>query len=152
MNTMTNYSRRNFLKTTALGTAAITFSAVSWSRAAGANGDIRVAQIGFRSQGSGHISSLRKMKGVRLVALCDVDSTVLGKKAEELGGGIQTYKDIRALLDNKDVDAVSIATPNHWHALATVWACKAGKDVYVEKPVCHNVFEGRKMVEAARKY
>jgi len=152
MNTMTNYSRRNFLKTTALGTAAITFSALSWSRAAGANGDIRVAQIGFRSQGSGHISSLRKMKGVRVVALCDVDSQVLGKKAEELGGGVQTYKDIRALLENKDVDAVSIATPNHWHALATVWACQAGKDVYVEKPVCHNVFEGRKMVEAARKY
>lgn len=149
---MTNFTRRNFLKTTALGTAAISFSALSWSRAAGANDDIRVAQIGFRSQGGGHISTLSKMKGVRVVALCDVDKNVLEKKKQDLGGNVAAYTDIRQLLDNKEVDAVSIATPNHWHALATVWACQAGKDVYVEKPTSHNVFEGRKMVEAARKY
>jgi len=149
---MTNFSRRNFLKTTALGAAAMSVSPLSWGRAEGANGDIRVAQIGFHSQGAGHISTLNKMKGVRLVALCDVDRHVLDKKAQELGGGIQTYTDIRKLLENKDIDAVSIAVPNHWHALATVWACQAGKDVYVEKPACHNLFEGRKMVEAARKY
>ncbi len=149
---MTNFSRRNFLKTTALGTAALSLTPLSWGRAAGANSDIRVAQIGFRGQGSGHISSLSKIKGVRVVALCDVDRQVLGKKAQDLGGGVQTYTDIRKLLENKDVDAVSIATPNHWHALATVWACQAGKDVYVEKPASHNIFEGRKMVEAARKY
>lgn len=149
---MTSLSRRSFLKTTVLGAAAFSLNAGSWSRAAGANDDIRVAQIGFRSQGNGHIGTLSKMKGVRLVALCDVDSQVLNKKAKELGNGIQTYTDIRKLLENKDIDAVSIAVPNHWHALATVWACQAGKDVYVEKPACHNIFEGRKMVEAARKY
>ncbi|HWH72396.1 MAG TPA: Gfo/Idh/MocA family oxidoreductase, partial [Candidatus Sulfotelmatobacter sp.] len=147
-----NLTRRNFLKTAALGAAAFSLDARSWSRAAGANSDIRVAQIGFRSQGAGHISTLKKMKGVRLVALCDVDRQVLDKKAKELGDGIQTYSDIRKLLESKEVDAVSIAVPNHWHALATVWACQAGKDVYVEKPASHNIFEGRKMVEAARKY
>jgi len=149
---MNSLSRRSFLKTTALGATALSLDALSWSRAAGANNDIRVAQIGFRSQGAGHISTLNKLPGVRVVALCDVDRHVLDGKAKELGGGIQTYTDIRKLLENKDIDAVSIAVPNHWHALATVWACQAGKDVYVEKPACHNIFEGRKMVEAARKY
>ncbi len=147
-----NLTRRNFLKAAALGAAAFSLDARTWSRAVGSNSDIRVAQIGFRSQGAGHIKTLSKMKGVRLVALCDVDQHVLEAKAQELGSGIKTYTDIRKLLENKDVDAVSIAVPNHWHALATVWACQAGKDVYVEKPACHNIFEGRKMVEAARKY
>ena len=149
---MKTFNRRDFLKTATVSAAAFSTSALSWSRAAGANDDLRVAQIGFRSQGNGHINTLTKTKGVRLVALCDVDRHVLDKKATELGGGIQTYTDIRKLLENKDIDAVSIAVPNHWHALATVWACQAGKDVYVEKPACHNLFEGRKMVEAARKY
>ena len=147
-----NLTRRDFLKAAALGAAAFSIDARTWSRAAGSNSDIRVAQIGFRSQGAGHIKTLSKMKGVRLVALCDVDRHVLDAKAQELGGGIQTYTDIRKLLENKEVDAVSIAVPNHWHALATVWACQAGKDVYVEKPASHNLFEGRQMVEAARKY
>jgi predicted dehydrogenase len=149
---MTNLSRRSFLKTTALGAAVFSMNASSWLRAAGANDDIRVAQIGFRGQGGGHISNLKGMKGVRVVALCDVDKDVLGKKATSLGSDVRTYTDIRKLLEDKEVDAVSIATPNHWHALATVWACQAGKDVYVEKPASHNIFEGRKMVEAARKY
>ncbi len=149
---MKHLSRRDFLKTAALGTAAFTVHGRCWGRPAGANGDIRVAQIGFRSQGAGHIKTLSKVPGVRLVALCDVDRHVLEAKAAELGGGIQTYTDIRKLLENKEVDAVSVAVPNHWHALATVWACEAGKDVYVEKPACHNIFEGSKMVEAARQY
>lgn len=149
---MKNFTRRNFLKTATVSAAALSLDALSWARAAGANEDIRVAQIGFRSQGAGHISTLSKMKGVRLVGLCDVDQQVLSKKATELGGGIQTYTDIRKLLENKDIDAVSIAAPNHWHALATVWACQAGKDVYVEKPASHDLLEGRRMVEAARKY
>ena len=145
-----NFTRRNFLKAAAVSAAAISIDARTWSRAAGSNGDIRVAQIGFRSQGAGHLSTLTKMKGVRVVALCDVDKNVLQAKAKSMGDGVQAYTDIRKLLENKDVDAVSIAVPNHWHALATVWACQAGKDVYVEKPACHNIFEGRKMVEAAR--
>lgn len=149
---MNNFTRRDFLKSAGFGAAALALSPLSWARAQGANDDIRVAVIGFRSQGSGHIGTLNKMKGVRLVALCDVDQQVLDKKATELGGEIQKYTDIRKLLENKDIDAVSMAVPNHWHALATVWSCQAGKDVYVEKPASHNIFEGRKMVEAARKY
>lgn len=149
---MINFTRRDFLKTATVTAAAVGLSPLSFARAAGANEDIRVGVIGFRSQGSGHIATLRKMKGVRVVALCDVDEQVLNKKAQELGGNVQTCTDLREMLDNKEVDAVSIATPNHWHALATVWACQAGKDVYVEKPASHNLFEGRKMVDAARKY
>ncbi len=96
------------------------------------------------------------MKGVRLVALCDVDQKVLGNKAKafekKYERQVETYVDIRKLLENKNIDAISIATPNHWHSLATIWACQAGKDVYVEKPCSHNPFEGRKCMEAARKY
>jgi predicted dehydrogenase len=149
---MTNFSRRSFLKTTALGAAALGLDPFFLGRAQGANGDIRVGQIGFRGQGGSHIGTLTKLKGVRLVALCDVDRHVLDQRAQALGGSLACYTDLRKLLENKDIDAVSIAIPNHWHALATVWACQAGKDVYVEKPACHNIFEGRKMVEAARKY
>ncbi len=149
---MKNFTRRDFLKSATVSVAALSFNASSWARATGSNEDIRVAVIGFRSQGAGHISTLSKMKGVRLVALCDVDQQVLSKKATELGGQVKTYTDIRKLLENNEIDAVSIAVPNHWHALATIWACQAGKDVYVEKPASHNLFEGRKMVEAARKY
>jgi len=149
---MTKLTRRHFLKGTALGAVALGFSPSTWSRGASANGDIRVAQIGFHGQGGSHLNSLTKMKGVRVVALCDVDRHVLDAKAKALGGDLETYTDMRKVFENKDIDAVSIAIPNHWHALATVWACQAGKDVYVEKPACHNLFEGRKMVEAARKY
>ena len=149
---MKTFTRRNFLKTSGLGVAALGLDSISWGQPVGANGDLRVAQIGFHGQGGSHLKSLTKMKGVRLVALCDVDRHVLDGKAKELGGNIQTYTDLRKLLENKDVDAVSIAIPNHWHALATIWACQAGKDVYVEKPACHNLTEGRRMIEAARKY
>ncbi|MCX7825372.1 MAG: Gfo/Idh/MocA family oxidoreductase [Verrucomicrobiae bacterium] len=94
---------------------------------------------------------MRKLQGVRITALCDVDRRILESKAKELGI-TETYEDIRRLLESKNVDAVSIATPNHWHALGAIWAIQAGKDVYVEKPVSHNVWEGRKVVEAAAKY
>ncbi|HEV2395064.1 MAG TPA: Gfo/Idh/MocA family oxidoreductase [Verrucomicrobiae bacterium] len=149
---MKTFTRRTFLKSTAFGAAALGLDALTWSRAAGANGDIRVAQIGFHGQGKSHINSLSKLEGVRLVALCDVDHHVLDAEATRLGGNIPTYTDLRKLLESKEVDAVSIAVPNHWHALATIWACQAGKDVYVEKPASHELSEGRKMVEAARKY
>jgi predicted dehydrogenase len=148
---MNKFTRRSFLKTTALGAATIGLDALTWSRAAGANEDIRVAQIGFHGQGGSHLRTLTRMKGVRVVALCDVDRHVLDNEAQRIKG-VQTYTDLRKLLENKDVDAVSIAIPNHWHALATIWACQAGKDVYIEKPACHELAEGRKMVEAARKY
>src|SRR5437764_13808028 len=95
------------------------------------------------------------VKGTRLVALCDVDSNVLEnevKRCENKGEKVKGYTDIRKLLEDNDVDVVTIATPNHWHSLAAFWAVQAGKDVYVEKPVSHNVSEGRRVVEAARKY
>jgi predicted dehydrogenase len=90
-----------------------------------------------------------------VVALCDVDADVLDQAVQKFRDNnekVTAYTDVRALLDDRNVDAVSIATPNHWHALMSVWACQAGKDVYVEKPVSHNIWEGRKIVEAARKY
>jgi len=149
---MSTITRRNFLKSTVITAAAAGLPAYSWAQVAGANDDIRVAVIGFNGQGGSHINSLSKAKGARITALCDCDSEVLKKGAARLGAGIETYTDIRKLLESKNVDAVSIATPNHWHALATIWAIQAGKDVYVEKPVSHNVSEGRRMVEFARKY
>jgi predicted dehydrogenase len=113
---------------------------------------IRVAQIGFNGQGGGHINTL----GKQIVALCDVDENVLNRKAADLkrkfDREIPTYTDYRKLLDEADIDAVSIATPNHLHALITIAAVQAGKHVYVEKPASHNVWEGRQMVAAARKY
>src|SRR5260370_30153913 len=108
---MKTLTRRDFLKTTALGAAALGLSARSWSQVAGANNDIRVAQIGFRSQGAGHISTLRKMKGVRLVALCDVDRHVLEGKAKGIGGGSETYGDIPKVLEDKEVVEGSISGP-----------------------------------------
>ena len=129
------------------------------SRVIGANDEVRIAVVGFHGQGGSHISSIEglRKKGdrVRIVALCDVDSEVLGagvKKYQDANEKVEGYSDIRRLLENPDIDALSIATPNHWHALGTIWAVQAGKDVYVEKPVSHNVSEGRRMVEAARKY
>ncbi len=123
------------------------------SRATGSNSDIRFAVVGFGGRGMSHISGLREVAGTRLVALCDVDSNILDrevKKYRDLGEQIEGYTDIRKLLENKDIDVVSFATPNHWHALGAIWAMQAGKDVYVEKPVSHNVWEGRRTAEIAR--
>jgi predicted dehydrogenase len=148
-------TRRSFLKSSVLTAAAVSLPARLRAAADGANGDIRIAVIGFHGRGQEHIKSYTKLSGVRIVGLCDVDKEVLDKGVAELktkGHDAEGYTDLRKLLENKDIDAVSIATPNHWHSLATIWACQAGKDVYVEKPVSHNIFEGRKMVEAARKY
>jgi len=144
-------TRRKFLQSSFLSAAACTLSARSWSQVRSANDDVRVAVIGINDRGGAHLSEYKKMEGVRIVALCDVDLNVLDRRAKDLEG-VQKIQDIRKLLESKEIDAVSIATPNHWHALATIWACQAGKDVYVEKPCSHNVFEGRKCVEAARKY
>jgi predicted dehydrogenase len=133
--------------------AAPAASAASNARVAGANGAIRFAVVGFNGRGKDHLSGMRKVKGCRLVALCDADSKVLGHEvdnAKKNGEDVVGYTDIRKLLDNKDIDVVTIATPNHWHSLAGIWAIQAGKDVYVEKPISHNVWEGRQFVNAAR--
>jgi predicted dehydrogenase len=146
-------TRRSFLTKAALATATVSWTARSWAQVPGANSDVRIATIGFNGRGGDHISGLSKLKGVRYTALCDADLNVLDKGASRLskdGGQIEKFQDIRKLLDYKNLDAVSIATPNHWHSLAAIWAIQSGKDVYVEKPVSHNVWEGRKLVEAAR--
>jgi predicted dehydrogenase len=101
------------------------------------------------------IARLRELRGVRITALCDVDKDILDhsvRQFKDRGEEVTTYADLRKLFEDKSVDAVVIALPNHWHALATVWACQAGKDVYVEKPFSYNLWEGRQMVAAARKY
>ena len=144
---MKRITRRDFLKSA----VATGFAMAVPSRVLGANDDIRAAVVGINGRGGSHISEFRKMSGVRVVALCDVDLNVLERRARALDN-VTKYQDVRKLLDNKDIDVVSIATTNHWHSLITFWACQAGKDVYVEKPCSHNVFEGRKCVEAARKY
>jgi predicted dehydrogenase len=157
---MNKISRRHFIRNSLLTAAALK----SWpliaqtntnSRVLGANGDIRYAVVGFNGRGGEHINGLAKVPGTRLVALCDVDSAVLEKELSKVtanGEQVQGYTDIRKLLENKNIDAVTFATPNHWHALGSIWAIQAGKDVYVEKPVSHNVWEGRKIMEAARKH
>ena len=120
-----------------------------------ANDKIRMAVIGFNGRGMNHIDDYLKQPGVELVALCDADNNVLqnGLALVEKKGGVKPrgYQDLRKLLEDKNIDAVSIATPNHWHSLAGIWAMQHGKDVYVEKPVSHNVREGRILVEVARK-
>lgn len=152
---MNEMNRRRFIKSSFVSAAALSFSARSWSQVAGSNDDIRIAVVGFNGRGKDHIQGFQKTKGARLVALCDVDANVLegeAKALEDKGLKIERYNDIRKLLENKDIDAISIATPNHWHSLMAIWAIQAGKDVYVEKPVSHNVSEGRRVVQAARKY
>ena len=151
---MPHLSRRTFIKTTSVGLAAATLSARSWAQLAGVNGDIRVAVVGLHGRGKHHLSQLREIPGVRIVAICDVDSDVLARTVAELAThdvSPQTFADVRKLLEMPGLDAITIATPNHWHSLAGIWACQAGKDVYVEKPVSHNVWEGRQLVAAAAK-
>jgi len=148
---MKTISRRNFLKTSLASATAGTLSPRSWSQVVGANDKVRVAVVGLNGRGGSHLDEFSRIKGVRLTALCDVDLDVLDRRARNLEN-VRKYQDVRKLIENKEVDAISIATPNHWHSLITIWACQAGKDVYVEKPCSHNVFEGRKCVEAARQY
>jgi predicted dehydrogenase len=156
---MKQLTRRNFLKTSLLATTALSLPARAWSQISGANEDIRIAVIGFGGRGGDHIHGYRKLRQagekVRIVALCDVDIDILSRAVKgfhDQGESVAGFTDLRPLLESKEVDAVSIATPNHWHSLATIWACQAGKDVYVEKPISHNVWEGRQAVHAARKY
>lgn len=158
---MNKLNRRQFLKISAASTAVASLWPATASRAAdasntlGANGDIRFAVVGFGGRGRDHIRGMREVKGTRLVALCDVDSTILSrelKQCQNLGEQVVGYSDVRKLLENKDIDVVTFATPNHWHALGSIWAIQAGKDVYVEKPVSHEVWEGRQLVNAARKH
>jgi len=148
--------RRKFLAAAAGGVALSSWAVNRASgRALGANDAVRVAVAGVRGRGQLHIEMVSKIPGFRLVALCDPDQAILDgivEKARKEHPGIQGFQDIRRVLERKDVDAVTIATPNHWHSLIGVWACQAGMDVYIEKPVSHNIWEGRQLVQAARKH
>jgi predicted dehydrogenase len=156
--------RRDFIKTSVLGTAGLTigglgFSARSYNNIQGSNDRINIAVIGIRGQGGTHISSflgMKDSKNVRIKTLCDVDEATFAERLKTIqarGGETPgTEWDMRKVFDDKEIQAVSFATPNFWHALGTIWACQAGKHVYVEKPATHMIWEGKKMVEAARKY
>ena len=149
-------SRRSFLTRTTFAAGAVaSLSPSSFLRAARASRTVRVAVVGIRGKGAHHLEMLHAITGVRIVALCDADQDVLNARLQDLDKRnlkVDGVTDLRRVLDRKDVDAVITATPNHWHSLVTVWACQAGKDVYVEKPVSHSIWEGRKAVEAARRY
>ena len=146
-------NRRHFLGTSAFaGTWSLLAPRAS---AQGANSEIRVAVIGLNQRGMAHVSGILKAKGARLVALCDCDSKVLARakeSAEKKGAKVSTYTDYRKLCESKDIDAITIATPNHTHALIAITSAANGKHVYVEKPVSHNVWEGRMLADAQAKY
>ena len=150
---MAPITRRKFIQGSAAAGAAFALPASSWGRVLGANEEIRVACAGIHAQGGHHIRSLHSLPGVRVVALCDPDAKVLASRAEGFtknGEKVDTYKDIREVLERDDIDVVSCASPNHWHALIAIWSMQAGKDVYLEKPVSHNIWEGRQIVRFAR--
>ncbi|MGD1042673.1 MAG: Gfo/Idh/MocA family oxidoreductase [Sedimentisphaerales bacterium] len=160
-------SRREFLgKTTQLAAGAIGISmlascarptAISTkSRVLGANDRINLAIIGVRGRGMNQAEGFAKIPNVRIKTLCDIDTNLFAERVKKIDG-IQhfapaTEKDLRWVFEDKDIDAVTVALPNHWHALAMIWACQASKHVFVEKPCSHNIREGRRMVEAASKY
>ena len=155
---MREFSRRSFLRRAAAGVALAAPGVnrlAAFGRERGANDTIGVAVIGLRGRGQSHLHSIATTKGLRLVAVCDVDPAVLAENvrtAERRGDKVRAFADVRKVLECADVDAVTIATPNHWHSLMGIWACQAGKDVYIEKPVSHHLWEGRMLVEAARKH
>jgi predicted dehydrogenase len=154
---MSPHDRREFLKRSAATTAAAA-SVLAWAEAAdakSANDRVKVAVVGPGGMGSHHVELLARNKGTELAYLCDVDETRLAgavKRAEDNGSATpKSVKDMRQIFDDKSVDAVWIATPDHWHGPATILACDAGKHVYVEKPCAHNLREGRLMIEASRR-
>lgn len=149
---METQGRRQFIKTAA--SAAIATAAFP---ILGANDAIRVGVVGLGGRGHDHINYYTKLSSqCRIAAICDVNQAARERAQAQIrklsNYDATQYEDMRDLFASKDVDAVSLPLPNHWHALATIWACQAGKDVYVEKPACHNVFEAHQMVAAARKY
>jgi predicted dehydrogenase len=142
-------TRRDFAKATV---AASVSTALGYTRVLGANDRLRLGFIGVGNRGDQVLDAFLKHKDAEVVAICDIYRPYVEFAAKKAGKTPQLFKDYRALLDLKDVDAVVISTPDHWHALQTIHACEAGKDVYVEKPLSLVVSEGRRMVEAARKY
>ena len=158
MKKKSNFTRRDFVKST---TGAAIISGLSlWGTKqswAGANDRVRVAVVGIRGHGFGsHIKKYPTLPNVEVAALCDVDKNLFDMRVQWLvENGYpkpQTYQDIRKLLEDKNIDAISVATPNHWHTLAGIWALQAGKHAHIEKPFTHNIFEGQQLIKASKKY
>jgi predicted dehydrogenase len=151
--------RRRFIQSAttaglAFGAAPTILANSNWK---GANDRVNVAVIGIRGMGKSHIESYQALDNVEVAALCDIDENLFAERVKGFftDKGLRKpriYQDLRKLYEDKDIDAVSVVTPNHWHALAAIWAIQAGKHVSVEKPCCHNIYEGQKLVEAAKKY
>jgi predicted dehydrogenase len=164
---MSNLSRRQFmgssLAAAGVGAGFAIGGTKSSGRVVGANDTVRIAVAGLNNRGSAHVDGFAPMPDVEISYLVDPDTRTYAKRLKQLnerlekagksgGQAPKTVQDIRRALDDNSVDAVSVATPNHWHALITIWACQAGKDVYVEKPCSHNIHEGRIAVDAARRH
>jgi predicted dehydrogenase len=150
-------SRRSFVKSVIAAGATITIAGTKASgRVQGANDTIRIGVAGLHGRGSAHVGAFSNMQNVQITYLIDPDTRTYAARAKTIqgrGGNMpRTVQDVRTALDDRNLDAISIATPNHWHALMTIWACQAGKHVYVEKPCSHNVREGRIAVEMARRH
>ncbi len=150
---MQQIQRRTFLKSAGVAATPLLFTSDGW---AGANDRIRTAVIGMGGRGLDHMNALARIDGVDVATFCDPDESHLSEAAAQFeargGKRPKLETDLRRVLEDKSIDAITIAAPNHWHALATIWGCQAGKHVYVEKPVAHEMAEGQLMVDAARKY
>jgi predicted dehydrogenase len=150
------HDRRQVLKGSAVVAAAGALGPFFSGRVLGANDRVNLAIVGVRGQGTSHIRSFGSMPNVRVKYLCDVDENVLGDRIKDFESKFKYAPtaawDLRKVLDDKEIDAVTFAIPNFWHATAAIWAAQAKKHVYVEKPACHTIFEGRQMVNAARHY
>ncbi len=157
---MKKTNRRDFIKKSGIGLAGsaalLSFSPKSYARIIGANDRINIAVIGIRGRGGSHMRNFANMENVHVKYLVDIDENLYKRRLDEVneiaGYRPKTEWDMRKVFEDKDIDAVSVATPNHWHALATVWAAQAGKHVYVEKPAMHEIWEGQQMVKAALRY
>ena len=150
-------TRRQFVKGSAAAATALSFPMVASSRVLGANDEILMGQVGLGGRGRGaHIPLFEGQEGVTIVALSDPDRERMGAAAklieDKFGHTAEQYQDMREMFDRKDLDCIGNATQNYWHGLSTIWACQRGKHVYVEKPLSHYIWEGRQMVNAARKY
>lgn len=147
-----HWTRREVVKGAAAGAVGMTLASATrrtWA-SLGANEKIVVGFIGTGGQGMSHLHHVAQMKDITIAAVCDVDQSRCEGAARAAGSSPRMFKDFRQLLEMKEIDAVFIAPPGHWHGVPMIHACRAGKDVYVEKPMCHNIREGRAMVEAAR--
>lgn len=149
-------TRRQFVRSSVAAAAALGMPKISLASAAGANEEIRMAVVGCGNRGGTHVAEFGKQPGVRIVAVCDPDRLRLAGFAKRVeasyGNRPDQVVDVRRLMDRHDLDAISVATMQYWHSLPTIWACQSGRHVYVEKPLAHFIWEGRQMVNAARKY